>query len=242
MKKASFFVSATFAVFAGTAHAQDTYPEVTTPEFSENIKSTILNVCPNGIYDQEDIPASIQCADVTLEATSALLQNLSTHIEQETGKSISYFWAGAAQGELLYCANALDSARNNSHVTVYDIQRGDTLSEIVADTYSIDEWNSIEQVYETVARNNRIANPDLISEGDKIVLFKDPQAAEIVGPQTSPIITHLSRAHDASVSCVKNFYNAENGIGQWVDTPALNNLIDLLNCQVNPADCVYQIY
>lgn len=56
----------------------------------------------------------------------------------------------------------------------YEIQHGDTLSKIVADHYGLTEWSDIQRVYETVARNNGIKDPDLIYTGNNLVLFDDP--------------------------------------------------------------------
>ncbi len=56
----------------------------------------------------------------------------------------------------------------------YEIQQGDTLSQIVADHYGLTNWADIQRVYETVARNNGIEDPDKIYTGDNLVLFDDP--------------------------------------------------------------------
>lgn len=58
--------------------------------------------------------------------------------------------------------------------TTYDIQEGDTLSAIVAEHYGLTEWDDIQRVYETVARNNGIEDPDLIYTGNSLVLFDNP--------------------------------------------------------------------
>lgn len=56
----------------------------------------------------------------------------------------------------------------------YEIQQGDTLSQIVAEHYGLTKWADIQRVYETVARNNGIEDPDKIYTGNNLVLFDDP--------------------------------------------------------------------
>lgn len=86
--------------------------------------------------------------------------------------------------------------------TSYDIQKGDTLSQIVADHYGLTKWADIHSVYETVARNNGIADPDKIYAGNKLVLFDDP---------TVDLFTKEAKA-DKGITVAKAFNPAAEGI------------------------------
>ena len=240
MKQASLLASAAFVVStacASAAYAQETYPEITTPGFANEIDGLISKECSDSVYG-DDVYKNIACADVTLAATSKVLLHLSSYIKQETGQTISYFWAGAAQGGLLGCASRLDSATNNSGVKLYPVIGGDTLSEIIADEYGLIKWADISEAYKVAAANNGIKNPDLIRAGNKIVLFDDPTKLSFVGNENPDIWAYLSKSHTVASDCLRDIDDAENGIEQWVDTPAQNHVVNLLNCQVNPDGCV----
>jgi nucleoid-associated protein YgaU len=55
-------------------------------------------------------------------------------------------------------------------VFVYTVQAGDTLSEIVANHYKLNDWPKIKQKYTEIANINNISNPNLITVNQKIKL------------------------------------------------------------------------
>lgn len=87
--------------------------------------------------------------------------------------------------ELVESASAPDSS-------TYVIQPGDTLSEIVAEHYGLTKWSDIQRVYETVARNNGIENPDLIYAGNSLVLFDSPSVDLFAEPDNAAPGTTVS--------------------------------------------------
>jgi phage tail protein X len=74
----------------------------------------------------------------------------------------------------------------------YEIQQGDTLSQIVAEHYGLTKWADIQRVYETVARNNGIEDPDKIYTGNNLVLFDDPTVD--LHPEGTEVCSDLNAA------------------------------------------------
>lgn len=172
--KAFTTLTAALAFAGQTSLAQATYPEHTTEGYADKVNNMITTECPSGVFTN-NVEANLKCADVSWQAAYDVASHVSNYIKQNRGKSISHFWAGAAQGELLGCERAVSG--------IIDVR------------------------------------------------------AKLDAKNGTQVSDYLTRSHNVAVGCINNIDNAENGIEAWVDTPAQNHVINLLNCQVNPEGC-----